>query len=243
MVRGQYKDKTYFDEFIDFELGVIQDFRANLEEDLSSDPEKQERLKRAVFTSSLRTVLAMYSRGDDVSEIRRFFNEIVMDSFFLGWRSDVEEPGTIFRLDGYYKLTWILSLAIIFDLDEKKFGGIVEFVDETGKTDFFLDSLIAYKLKGRRIREELHFPKNFSKFKDVLESTDKVGATRILQDYLAKNWYKSLVGTFWHDNHKSKHDSYFGYWALEAAAIIKIKELDDTGLKQISYYPYDLLHH
>ena len=43
--------------------------------------------------------------------------------------------------------------------------------------------------------------------------------------------------------HKSDRDLYYGYWSFDAGAIAKILELDDTALKDVSYYPYDLVHY
>lgn len=34
---------------------------------------------------------------------------------------------------------------------------------------------------------------------------------------------------------------YFGYWSFELGALIKIKGLNNESLKDINYYPYDLV--
>jgi hypothetical protein len=48
---------------------------------------------------------------------------------------------------------------------------------------------------------------------------------------------------YWIDLHKSKQaNNYFGYWAWEVAAIVKIKGIDDSSLKTHKYYPYDAVH-
>ncbi|MEH7450841.1 PoNe immunity protein domain-containing protein, partial [Bacillus toyonensis] len=46
----------------------------------------------------------------------------------------------------------------------------------------------------------------------------------------------------WYDAHENKHDIYSGYWSFESGAIAKILKLDDSTLKDSSYYPYDMVH-
>ena len=43
--------------------------------------------------------------------------------------------------------------------------------------------------------------------------------------------------------HKAKEKLYYGYWSFEAGAIAKILNLDDSNLKNVPYYPYDLVHY
>ena len=45
------------------------------------------------------------------------------------------------------------------------------------------------------------------------------------------------------DSHKSSENVYYGYWSFEAGAIAKILNLDDSSLKDVPYYPYDLVHY
>jgi hypothetical protein len=55
-------------------------------------------------------------------------------------------------------------------------------------------------------------------------------------------WYRSMRDAYWYDNHKNKHDVYFGYWCFEAAAVGKMLEIDDGRLKDHPNYPYDARH-
>lgn len=41
---------------------------------------------------------------------------------------------------------------------------------------------------------------------------------------------------------KSKNDTYCGYWGFESGAIVKILDLDDSIIKNTSYYPYNMVH-
>ena len=41
---------------------------------------------------------------------------------------------------------------------------------------------------------------------------------------------------------KNTDTAYRGYWCIEAAALVKALELDDTELRDCKYYPYDMAH-
>lgn len=64
-----------------------------------------------------------------------------------------------------------------------------------------------------------------------------------LNAYLAK-WYPSMSGVDWHDSHidlSKRMGLNFGYWAIEAAAIAFLLNLDDTKLREHIVYPKDLV--
>lgn len=64
-----------------------------------------------------------------------------------------------------------------------------------------------------------------------------------LNAYLEK-WYASMRGAQWHDSHLDLSEDkglYFGYWAIEAAALAYLLELDDTNLREHIVYPKDLV--
>ena len=44
------------------------------------------------------------------------------------------------------------------------------------------------------------------------------------------------------DSNRSDY-TYCGYWSFEAGAIVKLLGIDDTILKDMKYYPYDLVHY
>ncbi|WP_368135627.1 PoNe immunity protein domain-containing protein, partial [Bacteroides caccae] len=46
---------------------------------------------------------------------------------------------------------------------------------------------------------------------------------------------------YWYNDHKYGivHD---GYWSFESGALVKVLGLDDSCLKGLPYYPYDMVH-
>ena len=78
--------------------------------------------------------------------------------------------------------------------------------------------------------------------KSILENDEK-RACEELKEYLQKKWYEIHRECAWYDSHKSSKNVYYGYWSFEAGAIAKILNLDDSSLKDVPYYPYDLVHY
>ena len=100
---------------------------------------------------------------------------------------------------------------------------------------FLVDSWANEKTSENK---KLLFPKSFSRLQKVVFEDSKVD---LLKKYLLSDWYNKDCGCY--EAHKSKQNVYYGYWSFEAGAISKILNLDDDTLKDISYYPYDLVHY
>ncbi|EIN8848795.1 DUF1911 domain-containing protein, partial [Listeria monocytogenes] len=46
-----------------------------------------------------------------------------------------------------------------------------------------------------------------------------------------------------YESHDYHEKIYSGYWSWESGAIAKILQLNDNDLKNLPYYPYDLVHY
>ena len=101
--------------------------------------------------------------------------------------------------------------------DDSRFG--IKVVNELSKTQFF----------------------PYDKLTDIVANREK--AVEKLKEYLEKYWYVGHKNMGWYDIHKAKEKLYYGYWSFEAGAIAKILNLDDSNLKDVPYYPYDLVHY
>ena len=54
-------------------------------------------------------------------------------------------------------------------------------------------------------------------------------------------WYYSHSNEPWYGTHKYDDRGYDGYWSFDIAATCKIKGIYDERLKELEYFPYDLL--
>ena len=86
--------------------------------------------------------------------------------------------------------------------------------------------------------KEMLFPNNFSTLQKVVFQENK---TELLKKYLKNDWYNKDCGCY--EAHKSRQNIYYGYWSFEAGAVAKILQLDDKDLRNVPYYPYDMVHY
>lgn len=82
------------------------------------------------------------------------------------------------------------------------------------------------------------FPKGLSTLKKAYESEKP---EELIRHYLEYEWYRADCG--YYEDHKSELDIYCGYWSFEAAAVAKIIGINDNGMENMPYYPYDLVHY
>ena len=92
--------------------------------------------------------------------------------------------------------------------------------------------------------EKILWPKEIKPLCEVIQlsKTDKDSAVQRLKKYLDKEWFKTLTEGLITNRQLEKGMWYRGYWCIEAAALVKALELDDTELRDCKYYPYDMAH-
>lgn len=181
-------------------------------------------------------LIAKYSKGENMAEVRLFLPKLV-DTFIqvLKYHGGIEYP--------YY--LWTLSLIIIMGIEQVQIKEISKLIS------FSHDYLCNFLLKSCISSWEMPHHDNFS-FKRPYQSTKKVidlarlgkrkEAVKKLKEYLTEKWYRGNAEMGWYNDHKSKFNLHFGYWSFESGALVKILDLDDSGLKGVQYYPYDMVH-
>lgn len=152
-----------------------------------------------------------------------------------------------YGLDGYDQMLWMLSLGYLLDIDENDFKKLADVIDRDGVKDYLFEFIIRAKIKDREpiteesYREFFGVPSCFEKLRQAITETEKSKAEKLAKEFVIKDWYKNHKDTGWYNSHKSKHDTYFGYWSFETAAIVKISGLDDFSFRECQYYPKDLV--
>ena len=92
---------------------------------------------------------------------------------------------------------------------------------------------LTQKVNGGEVRPDI-----FQIMKELVKERDK---SDLLEKYLKEDWYNKEYECY--EAHKSDQNIYYGYWSFEAGAIAKILKLNDSNLKNVPYYPYDLVHY
>lgn len=229
-MRDKIKDEKYFRSFIKENEERVQRFKNKLQtgqirEDRIND------IKEEIIRTKFEVLVANYSLGSSVADIKTKYLEIIEDI-----------PSILRKTSSQVDLLWYLSLGILLNVDNERFKKLSDRIEEIGRKDSLLAFLIDYKLNNQigTIDDEPMMKNPYEKIKEIVNNSEK--REILLQKYLEKDWYKGHKIMAWYDIHKSKEDLYYGYWSFESGVIAKILRIDDSNLKDVQYYPYDLVH-
>ncbi|ATP40188.1 hypothetical protein CSE16_09100 [Solibacillus sp. R5-41] len=217
-----------------------QDIR-NLEEDTKNGIQRKSIDNNSIiearylrtFKYEMEDIRAKYSLGDDIGTFEEDFHNAL---------DDLEHTGT--REVGYLSLLWTISLGILLETDKKNIERISKVVEKKEINDAVIDFLLcASDIGYTKIANEYDKENPYAKTREIIDlaQTDKKEASKRLQTYMEKEWFKGHYDYEWKKAHKEP--GYVGFWSFETAAITKILELDDTSLINNNHYPYDLAHY
>lgn len=222
------RDKGNFSELINILKEDIQYYQKAI---ISGDakPERYNDLKSAIFESYLDIAQAHYSNGADKEVVK----QAVLDSI-----SAFEDSFQFVSGFGQYdEMIWLVSMAILCDVSLEDFQRITAILNRDGVND----QLLSFIIKSKEITWEESNSKVIQEH--PYAKATNLNSSQDIKNYLDKVWYQGHSDAAWHDTHKNtKVNCYSGYWAWEAAAIAKIKGIEDSSLKNQKYYPYDAVH-
>lgn len=208
--------------------------------------------KDEIRSSYLKLCISKYSSGDSLEPVLTEYTNIfsvVTESWPELWKlKDVNgDEFDQYILSAYDEMLWMLSIGYLLDVPNDQFKKLVEVIDRDKVKDYLFEFIIRAKLPDRQpIGEESYrdfygVPETFAKLREAISGVDATTAEKLIKVFLQKEWYKNHKDAGWYNSHKSKHDTYFGYWSFESAAVVKIMRLDDSSFRDNQYYPKDLL--
>lgn len=225
-MRDELKDIKYFNEFIDEDVARIEKFTDKLKSG-EVKPERIVPVKSKIHDLQLGVLIAKYSKGDELSLLEKGYVDLIKN-----WE-EVWEP------DYYSKNLKMISLGVLFEVDKAYAEQIQQMLKKSNINDWLLSFLLdSWNEKRTDGQKQLLFPDKFSMLQKAVYEENK---TAFLKKYLLEEWYTEDCGCY--EAHKSKQNIYYGYWSFEAGAVAKILDIDDSGLKGVLYYPYDLVHY
>ncbi|HFK1748139.1 TPA: PoNi-like cognate immunity protein [Bacillus cereus] len=227
----------YHKEFIEENREDIK----SLEEDTKNGIQRYSKDNKSIiegtylanFRYEMEDIRAKYSLGEDVSVIEGYFHNAIYD---------LENTGS--REIGYLSLIWMISLGILLETDKKNIERLKKIVDTKNMNEAVIDFLLCASDIGYTNMTNRYYKENpYAKTREIIElaQIDKKEASKRLQTYMEKEWFKGHYDYEWKNAHKEP--GYVGYWSFETAALAKILELDDISLKDNNHYPYDLAHY
>lgn len=253
-MRDKLRDRLYFEKLITTFYESI-DRLTNWIQIGKTPIERVNYVKRSIVQSYISIFQCKYSAGftnDSISIDLKKCILICNESWDGFWLIKTGNPtGSIvlnqYGLSGYDEMLWLLSLGYLLDIPNEDFKKLVEIIDRDGVKDILFEFIIKAKLQDRpsnteeSYQEYFHIPNCYKKLRQAIIETDKAKTTKLVNEFVSKDWYNNHKDAGWYNSHKSKHDTYFGYWSFETAAIVKIMGLDDSSFRDCQYYPKDLL--
>ena len=146
---------------------------------------------------------------------------------------------------GYISLLRLVSQGILVEIEKEKMQLLADKLDADKYNDILVDYLLrAYgierKFKSTRYCREIPYSKAGKICECAVDDKEKAG--ELLFDYISKDYLNGHKDLDWHKAAK-KWSKYLGLWSYEAAAITKLFGIDDSALKNVPNYPYDLVRY
>ncbi|MFJ5772507.1 PoNe immunity protein domain-containing protein [Psychrobacillus sp. NPDC093180] len=234
-MRDTIKNSNYFNGYLEYEYARIEKFEkainSLIQERGITDRGVQSGL-RGIEGFYFNVLKALYSSGAPLESIRILFPK-VLHIMKQVWNSD----------RGYVQMVWMISIGIMLNIRKAEMRELEKMVAQDGVKDYLIDFLLGHfnkEWKGSTPNFKFKIP--YQTFDSVINAANKEESLTHLKNYLSKDWYHGHQDTGWYDTHKSKKDIYSGYWSFESGAVAKILGLDDQILKDVPYYPYDMVH-
>src|SRR5690625_2398870 len=213
----------------------------SIEEDIKKDLERYNEDNLSIiekayldnFLSEMKKIRGKYSVGENFSSIEKDFYSAIINLENIGNRGV-----------GYLNLLWMVALGVLLETDQQNMKRLAKVVEKQKMKDFVIDYLLcASDIGWTKINHAFYEEIPYSNTKKIIElaQTDKKEASDRLHTYMDEEWFQGHYDYEWRNAHKEP--GYVGFWSFETAAIAKILELDDEGLKDNIHYPYDLAHY
>ena len=218
-MRDFQKDKIYFSNFIKETNQRVIKFEKLLAELQKSNPEDDGlEMRGSIILAGIyrEKFIALYSSGEEIN------NE--MKEVYFKWLEKAE----IVSNDeySYVDLLWLVSIAILLDLQEELSERLGAMAEKLKMNDGFIEYLLnpsAENLKNL----SFFMAKPYSEWGKIVTAPDHKKIT-LIKKYLTSKWYRSHDEEGWYDSHLSNEDIYSGYWSFESGAMVKVLGLDDS---------------
>ncbi|MBF4636310.1 DUF1911 domain-containing protein [Agreia pratensis] len=122
-------------------------------------------------------------------------------------------------------------------------GKILEAAGQSGGDTLF--ELIASGQTSLATDAPVHlaWPRPYARLLAVFQAEESK-RPKLMSAFL-KVWYQQNKRVMWWNSHEriaAGGLSYGGYWCFEAAAVVKLLDIDDSSFRDNEFYPADLVH-
>lgn len=217
MVRDKHKDRQYFsrkNEFLFKGIDTFLDTAKIVKEEQRGTVE----LSLSHFYENL--FKSTYSFGEDVNNIFDYYLKA------LGYyKNKVDDNSSLYDIIDYFAIGVLYSDRKAEFIDDLKV-----LYDNLIYTDDLIDYYATYLFHDKIVP-----------YRSVLEYQNMIGDDFDSVQKAQGFWYYEHSDAPWYETHHYDNRGYYGYWAFDTAATCKIKGIFDERLKNLDYFPYDLL--
>ena len=215
MIRDRIKTEEYFQEAFEWyskcQQEALERFDKVKPENLSSHFQF-----RVIDYENLLKV--GYSLGKDVQELFPYYQGI------LSSLKKISSEGVSF-----YRAVDVFALGVLYSERKEEFlDDLKDIYEQMDHTDGLIEYYMVYLFHDKIVP-----------FHSILEYQNMIEDTYESVVKAQGFWYYSHSDAPWYNNHTK--DTYKGYWSFDTAATCKIKGIFDERLKDLEYFPYDLL--
>ncbi|MFJ2683064.1 PoNe immunity protein domain-containing protein [Pseudomonas sp. NPDC087342] len=138
-------------------------------------------------------------------------------------------------LDQYEECVQVISLCILLHRIDllKRFVLLIDQAGYVGDDTLYEDLLC--KVLPNRHDVDQWYHDVYTPLIQAIYAKTKEQSSKLLGDY-CEQWYPAFPHAPWHDTHlQGDCGSYVGYWAIEAAAIAFLYDIDDSKIDHMVY--------
>ena len=236
MIRDKIKNQEYFFHYLEKKEKLFKMMELAMEQRANADDfagENDKGIINAYKGLSLNYILymiAQYSAGESIEKIEKTYKKTLQYSEMI-WKEN----------SSYVDCLWLVSMGVLLDISGEEIDLLNNIVKKNNKEDKLINFFMEYLDKGKKGNQRYFMAMPYKQLDEYLEGVQR--DVSLMEKYLDDYWYDSHNEMAWYDSHKDKGNTYCGYWSFETGAIAKILKLDDSSLRNVPYYPYDLVHY
>ena len=215
MIRDRIKTEEYFQEAFEWYSQCLQEDIEDYEKEKPKDLMSHFRFMVINYENLLKVG---YSLGKGVQSLFPYYQGILSNL------KEVASEGVPF-----YRAVDVFSLGVLYSERKEEFlDDLRAIYDQMDHTDGLIEYYMVYLFHDKIVP-----------FHSILEYQNMIEDTYESVAKAQGFWYYSHSDAPWYNNHTK--DTYKGYWSFDTAATCKIKGIYDERLKDLEYFPYDLL--